>query len=70
MAYPILIDTISMTMYPTAVNCRISDTVDAFNSVLRSTPTNAEARGALARIQRDKKILEVPTKAADVRVGG
>jgi hypothetical protein len=41
MAYPILIDTISMTMYPTAVNCRSSDTVDAFNSVLE-----VEARAA------------------------
>jgi hypothetical protein len=35
MAYSILIDMISMTMYPIAVNCRTSDTVDAFNRTCR-----------------------------------
>jgi tetratricopeptide (TPR) repeat protein len=33
--------------------------LDAYNAILRRDPTNAEARGALARIQRDKKQREV-----------
>jgi tetratricopeptide (TPR) repeat protein len=33
--------------------------IDAYNAVLRRAPTNLEARGALARIQHDKKQLEV-----------
>jgi hypothetical protein len=37
----------------------ITTAIDAYNGVLRRAPTNAEARGALARIQRDKKQLEV-----------
>jgi len=37
----------------------ITTAIDAYNGVLRRAPTNAEARGALARIQHDKKQLEV-----------
>jgi O-antigen ligase/tetratricopeptide (TPR) repeat protein len=37
----------------------ITTAIDAYNSVLRHAPTNAEARAALARIQLDKKMLEV-----------
>ena len=37
----------------------ITTAVDAYNNVLRNAPTNAEARAALARIQLDKKMLEV-----------
>ena len=33
--------------------------IDAYNGVLRRAATNAEARGALARIKHDKKQLEV-----------
>jgi tetratricopeptide (TPR) repeat protein len=37
----------------------VSTAIDAYNGVLRRTPTNQEARSALARIQVDKKVLEV-----------
>jgi tetratricopeptide (TPR) repeat protein len=37
----------------------IASAVDAYNDVLRRDPANPEARGALARIQYDKKTLEV-----------
>ena len=37
----------------------ITSAVDAYNDVLRRDPTNQEARTALARIQHDKKLLEV-----------
>ena len=37
----------------------VSTAIDAYNGVLRRVPANPEARGALARIQRDKKLLEV-----------
>ena len=37
----------------------ISTAIDAYNGVLRRTPANQEARSALARIQVDKKVLEV-----------
>jgi len=37
----------------------IASAVDAYNDVLRRDPANPEARGALARIQHDKKDLEV-----------
>jgi tetratricopeptide (TPR) repeat protein len=33
--------------------------IDAYDSVLRRAPENGEARNALGRIQRDKKVLEV-----------
>jgi tetratricopeptide (TPR) repeat protein len=39
----------------------IGSAVDAYNDVLRHDPTNQEARSALARIQHDKKVLEVDT---------
>jgi tetratricopeptide (TPR) repeat protein len=37
----------------------VASAVDAYNDVLRRAPTNQEARAALARIQYDKKTLEV-----------
>jgi tetratricopeptide (TPR) repeat protein len=37
----------------------IASAVDAYNDVLRRDPTNQEARTALARIQHEKKVLEV-----------
>jgi len=37
----------------------IASAVDAYNDVLRRDPANPEARAALARIQYDKKTLEV-----------
>ena len=37
----------------------ITSAVDAYNDVLRRDPANQEARTALARIQHDKKVLEV-----------
>ena len=37
----------------------VASAVDAYNDVLRRDPANPEARGALARIQHDKKDLEV-----------
>ena len=37
----------------------IASAIDAYNDVLRRDPTNQEARAALARIQHDKKDLEV-----------
>lgn len=37
----------------------VSTAIDAYNGVLRRVPANPEARDALARIQRDKKLLEV-----------
>ena len=37
----------------------ITSAVDAYNDVLRRDPANQEARAALARIQHDKKVLEV-----------
>jgi tetratricopeptide (TPR) repeat protein len=37
----------------------VSTAIDAYNGVLRRVPANPEARGALARIQHDKKLLEV-----------
>jgi tetratricopeptide (TPR) repeat protein/O-antigen ligase len=37
----------------------ITTAIDAYNGILRRAPTNLEARGALARIQHDKKQLEV-----------
>jgi tetratricopeptide (TPR) repeat protein len=37
----------------------ISIAIDAYNGILRRDPRNGEASGALARIQRDKKQLEV-----------
>jgi tetratricopeptide (TPR) repeat protein/O-antigen ligase len=37
----------------------ITSAVDAYSDVLRRDPTNQEARTALARIQHDKKVLEV-----------
>jgi tetratricopeptide (TPR) repeat protein len=39
----------------------IASAVDAYSDVLRRDPTNQEARAALARIQKDKKDLEVDT---------
>jgi tetratricopeptide (TPR) repeat protein len=39
----------------------ITAAVDAYNEVLRRDPTNQAARAALARIQKDKKDLEVDT---------
>jgi tetratricopeptide (TPR) repeat protein len=39
----------------------IASAVDAYSNVLRRDPTNQEARAALARIQKDKKDLEVDT---------
>jgi predicted Zn-dependent protease len=37
----------------------ITSAVDAYNDVLRRDPANQEAKAALARIQHDKKVLEV-----------
>jgi tetratricopeptide (TPR) repeat protein len=37
----------------------ITNAVDAYNDVLRRDPANQEAKAALARIQVDKKLLEV-----------
>ena len=37
----------------------ITAAIDAYNRVLRRAPTNQEARTALAKIQVDKKVLEV-----------
>jgi tetratricopeptide (TPR) repeat protein len=37
----------------------ITTAVDAYNEVLRRDPANQEAKAALARIQHDKKVLEV-----------
>ena len=37
----------------------ITTAMDAYNAILRRAPTNAEARGALARIQLGRKQLEV-----------
>jgi predicted Zn-dependent protease len=37
----------------------IASAVDAYNDVLRRDPTNQDARTALARIQHDKKVIEV-----------
>jgi hypothetical protein len=37
----------------------VSATVDARDSIVRREPANQEARSALARIQIDKKVLEV-----------
>ena len=37
----------------------ITSAVDAYNDVIRRDPANQEARTALARIQHDKKLLEV-----------
>jgi tetratricopeptide (TPR) repeat protein len=50
---------------------RVSIAIDAYNVVLHHSPDNTEARNAVVRIQRDKKLLEVfGARPAHTRVNG